>query len=159
MVAGNDPAFKTLFGGISVNETDVSEEEVGENLRAYVDDEDAGAVLVLVHQPRTAAGYLAVESLDDIASVDDDGDLPDLTTPRDDGIPDVPPGIINIGHLHDAAPPRIIWNTDGDDVTWTVVNQLGTAGGVEERPDLQPVLDAVLRAAQDPQHPAPVRRQ
>ena len=51
-----------------------------------------------------------------------------------DGIPDVPPGIVNVGHLHDAMPPRIIWNTDTDQVTWTVVNQLGTAGGVEENP-------------------------
>jgi hypothetical protein len=28
----------------------------------------------------------------------------------------------------------VIWNTDGDKVTWTVVSQLGTAGGVEENP-------------------------
>ena len=28
----------------------------------------------------------------------------------------------------------MVWNTDGDEVTWTVVSQLGTAGGVEENP-------------------------
>ena len=33
-----------------------------------------------------------------------------------------------------SAGPRVIWNTDGDEVTWTVVNQLGTSGGVEENP-------------------------
>lgn len=26
----------------------------------------------------------------------------------------------------------MLWNTDGDEVTWTVVDQLGTTGGVEE---------------------------
>jgi hypothetical protein len=134
VVAGNDPAFKTLFGGMVVNESGVSETEVGENLRAYVDDAQPGAVIVLVHQPASAAGYLGIGSLDDIGGPTDGRDPLDFTTPYDDGIPDVPPGIVNIGHLHDASLPRIIWNTDGEDVTWTVVNQLGTSGGVEERP-------------------------
>lgn len=134
VVAGNDPAFKTLFGGTVVNESGISETELGELVRHHVDDEDPGAVLVLLHQPASAAGYLNLQSLEDIAPPSGPTDLSELTTPTEDGIPDVPPGIINIGHLHDAAPPRIIWNTDGDDVTWTVVNQLGTSGGVEERP-------------------------
>jgi len=134
VVAGNDPAFKTLFGGMVVNESGVSETELGEMVRTYVDEEDPSAALVLVHQPLSATGYLGLDSLDDIASPTDPDDRPDLTTPYDDGIPDLPPGIINIGHRHDAEPPRIIWNTDGEDVTWTVVNQLGTSGGVEESP-------------------------
>ena len=134
VVAGNDPAFKTLFGGMVVNESGVSETELGEQVRNYIDDEQPGALLVLLHQPRSAAGYLGLETLDDIAPLDLGDDPTDLTTPYDDGIPDVPPGLINIGHLHDASPPRIIWNTDSDEVTWTVVNQLGTSGGVEERP-------------------------
>ncbi|NPC43333.1 hypothetical protein [Nocardioides sp. zg-1230] len=133
IVAGNDPAFKTLFGGTVVNETGVSETELGEQLRTYVDDEDPDAVVVLLHQPRSAAGYLGLGSLDDLPNETDDRPL-DLTTPVDDGIPDVPPGIVNIGHLHDAELPRVVWNTDGDETTWTVVNQLGTSGGVEERP-------------------------
>lgn len=132
VVAGNDPAFKTLFGGLVVNDSGVSEEEVGEQIRSYVDNERPEAAVVLFHQPRSAAGYLGLGSLNDI--LPDDGGVPDLTTPRDDGIPDLPPGIINIGHLHDAAAPKVIWNTDGDEVTWTVVNQLGTSGGVEESP-------------------------
>jgi hypothetical protein len=28
----------------------------------------------------------------------------------------------------------VLWNTGGDQVTWTVVDQLGTAGGVENVP-------------------------
>jgi hypothetical protein len=28
----------------------------------------------------------------------------------------------------------VVWNTDGGRVTWTVVDQLGTAGGVENAP-------------------------
>ncbi len=126
VVAGNDPAFKTLFGGMVVNESGISEGQLGEDLRTYVDEQDAGAAFVLLHQPRSAEGYLGVDSLDRIGT--------DLTIPYDDGIPDVPPGVVNIGHLHDAAPPRVIWNTDTDEVTWTVVNQLGTSGGVEEKP-------------------------
>lgn len=74
-----------------------------------------------------------MNSLEDVAPIDP-ADPSALQTPRDDGIPDVPPGIVNVGHLHDAMPPRIIWNTDTDQMTWTVVNQLGTAGGAEENP-------------------------
>ena len=28
----------------------------------------------------------------------------------------------------------MVWNTEGDSVTWTLVDQLGTAGGVENTP-------------------------
>ena len=57
-----------------------------------------------------------------------------LTVPSEDGVPDVPPGTVDIGHLHDLDGPWVLWNTDGDEVTWTVVDQLGTSGGVEEQP-------------------------
>ncbi len=127
VVAGNDPAFKTLFGGLVVNDTGITESDMGANLRNEVDPNES--LVVLVHQPSSAAGYIGTPSLDDI-----DDAVGRETVPWDDGIPDLPPGIINIGHLHDAAPPRVIWNTDGDQVTWTVVNQLGTSGGVEESP-------------------------
>ncbi|HEY0642444.1 MAG TPA: hypothetical protein VGD39_03425 [Nocardioides sp.] len=134
VVAGNDPAFKTLFGGTVVNTSGATEADIGTAVRERVDEEDDGAgTIVLLHQPVSAAAYLGVDSLDDIDAADPT-DPSTLQTPRDDGIPDVPPGIVNVGHLHDAMPPRIIWNTDTDQVTWTVVNQLGTAGGVEENP-------------------------
>jgi hypothetical protein len=130
VTAANDPAFKTLMGGTVVNHTGISERRLGESLR----DETSGkgrnqARVVVVHQPRTAAGYIGISSLDSLARRD-----LSLTTPVDDGIPDLPPGSINVGHLHDPAGPWIIWNTDGDKVTWTVVSQLGTAGGVDESP-------------------------
>ena len=41
---------------------------------------------------------------------------------------------MTVGHLHESAGPWVIWNTDGDEVTWTVVDQLGTSGGVENAP-------------------------
>ncbi len=128
VAVANDPAFKTLFGGLSVNESGISEYDIGAKLRDEV-GADAGALVVLLHQPTSAAGYLGVDSL---AALDDSFGFE--TTPRDDGIPDLPPGIINVGHLHDPEPPKVIWNTDTDEVTWTVVNQLGTSGGVEESP-------------------------
>jgi hypothetical protein len=134
VVTGNDPAFKTLFGGTVVNTSGTTEADIGTAVREQVEDEDDGAgTIVLLHQPVSAAAYLGVSSLEDVASIDP-ADPSALRTPRDDGIPDMPPGIVNVGHLHDAMPPRIIWNTDTDKVTWTVVNQLGTAGGVEENP-------------------------
>jgi hypothetical protein len=130
VVAGNDPAFKGLFGGLVVNDTGVTETELGENLRDEIDGSGRDApLIVLLHQPLSATGYIGVDALSDL----DEG-LGRETTPWDDGIPDLPPGIINIGHLHDAAPPKVIWNTDGDKVSWTVLNQLGTSGGVEENP-------------------------
>ncbi|GAA1435066.1 hypothetical protein GCM10009641_30200 [Mycobacterium cookii] len=130
VVGADDPAFKALFGGLVINDSGISETALGADLRSALDAEDrAEALVVLLHQPRSAAGYIGVESLDEL-----DDALGRETVPWDDGVPDLPPGIINIGHLHDAEAPRVIWNTDGEAVTWTVLNQLGTAGGVEENP-------------------------
>lgn len=129
VVAADDPAFKALFGGLVINETGVTENELGENLRDRVNPDEP--VIVLLHQPRSAAGYIGVGGLGDL-----DRGLGRERIPWDDGISDLPPGAINIGHLHDPAPPRVIWNTDGGELTWTVVNQLGTSGGVLESPTL-----------------------
>ena len=126
-----DPAFKALFGGMVTNPSGMTEAELGEALREVVDEDDADgpAPIVVMHQPRAAAGYLGIAGtsvLDDL--------LGHETTPFDDGLPDMPPGMVTYGHLHDPAGPWVIWNTDGDEVTWTVVTQLGTSGGVEENP-------------------------
>ena len=130
VVAANDPAFKTLFGGMVINDTGITETELGQMLREEgKEDDQEDPLIVLFHQPRSAAGYIGIDALADLL----DG-VGLLTTPRDDGIPDLPPGAINVGHLHDVDGPWVIWNTDGDAVTWTVVNQLGTSGGVEENP-------------------------
>jgi hypothetical protein len=96
-------------------------------LREQVSSSEAG--IVLLHQPEAAAGYLRMDSMRAVREV-----AGSLTTPRDDGVPDVPPGTVNIGHLHDLDGPWVLWNTDGDEVTWTVVDQLGTTGGVEVNP-------------------------
>jgi hypothetical protein len=132
VIAANDPAFKTLFGGKVVNDTGITEAELGQNLREKVDEEqdDGGAPLyVLFHQPRSASAYIGIPTT---AALSRESDA--LTTPSDDGIADLPPGTINIGHLHDVDGPWVVWNTDGEEVTWTVVNQLGTSGGVLETP-------------------------
>ena len=130
LLAGNDPAFKELFGGLITNHSGVTEAELGTDLRQKIGRADADKpLIVLFHQPRSAAGYIGIDSVHEL-----DGAVGRETVPRDDGIPDLPPGIINFGHLHDFSPPRVIWNTDGDKVTWTVLNQLGTSGGVEENP-------------------------
>ncbi len=125
--AANDREFKTLFGGMITNPTGVSEEELGEKLRAEVDPDEAG--IVLVHQPDAAAAYLGIDGLGGL-----DVTLGHETEPFDDGIADVPPGTLNVGHLHRPIGPWVIWNDDTDEVTWTVVDQLGTSGGVEGSP-------------------------
>ncbi len=125
-----DPMFKALFGGLVRNPSGVTEQELGEALRAVVEDSEGDVgVDVLLHQPRAAAAYLGIGSTGDLAS-----SVGRETVPYDDGIADVPPGMVNIGHLHDASGPWVIWNTDSDHITWTVVSQLGTSGGVEENP-------------------------
>jgi hypothetical protein len=130
VVAGNDPAFKTLFGGMVINDTGITETELGQMLREEgKEDDPEDPLIVLFHQPRSAAGYIGIDALADLV----DG-VGLQTTPWDDRIPDLPPGSINVGHLHDVDGPWVIWNTDGDEVTWTVVSQLGTSGGVEENP-------------------------
>jgi Icc-related predicted phosphoesterase len=132
-----DPAFKQLFGGLVTNESGLEEDELGAELREVVDDadlDDETPLVVLLHQPRAVAGYLGTSSTADLAD-----SVGHETEPWDDGVDDVPPGIVNYGHLHDVAGPWVLWNTgDPDDpdaeVTWTVVSQLGTSGGVLETP-------------------------
>jgi len=127
-VAGaNDREFKTLFGGLVRNESQVSEEELGQKLREEVDDSEP--MIILLHQPRAAYAFLGLDDTSQLTGLEGHE-----TAPWDDGIPDVPAGTVNIGHLHDSDGPWVLWNTDGDLVTWTVVDQLGTSGGVEERP-------------------------
>lgn len=130
VVAANHPAFKALFGGLVINDSGTTETELGAQLRDELADRSADeTAVVLLHQPSSAAGKVGVDDLDEL-----NDDIGLETVPWDDGIPDLPAGIINIRHLHDATPPVVIWNTDGEEVTWTVVNQLGTSGGVEENP-------------------------
>lgn len=123
----NDPEFKTLFGGSVTNPSGVSEEETGAELRASVDPEEPG--VVVVHQPDAAAAYLGIGGLGELSRT-----IGHDTVPYDDGIPDVPPGTLNVGHSHRSIGPYVIWNTDTDNVTWTVVDRLGTSGGVENSP-------------------------
>ena len=125
----NDREHKTLFGGSITNTSGVSEEELGHRLRDEVGDRTG---IVVVHQPSALVGYLGLDSL---TTLRDRPQTPeDRTTPYDDGIPDLPPGLVEYGHLHQAEGPWVVWNTDQGAVTWTVVDQLGTAGGVENAP-------------------------
>lgn len=134
VVGAADPGFKALFGGMVVNESGLEQGELGAQLREFVEgDLDDQAVVALLHQPRAVAGYLGIGATSALADT-----LGHETVPWDDGIADVPPGLVSYGHLHDVNGPWVLWNTDGEDpddlVTWTVVSQLGTSGGVLETP-------------------------
>jgi hypothetical protein len=126
ITGANDREHKSLFGGMVTNSSGISETELGERVREAVED---GPRIVLLHQPDAVAGYVGVSTIDQVLKLDGS-----LTTPYDDGVADVPAGIINFGHLHEAAGPWVLWNTDGGSITWTLVDQLGTSGGVENRP-------------------------
>ncbi|MCZ4497999.1 MAG: hypothetical protein JWQ74_552 [Marmoricola sp.] len=125
VTTANDPEFKTLFGGSVTNPSGVSEAQLGQRLRSVVDPDEPG--IVVLHQPEAAAAYLGVPKLESLA-------LGHSTTPYDDGIPDVPPGIVDVGHSHRSIGPFVIWNTDTATTTWTVVDRLGTSGGAESSP-------------------------
>jgi hypothetical protein len=122
----NDREHKSLFGGIITNPSGVSEQELGARLRARVGTKP---LIALVHQPDAAAGYLDLPSLAPVRAL-----RGSTTEPYDDGIADQAPGIVSIGHLHEVDGPWVLWNTGGRKITWTVVDQLGTSGGVENRP-------------------------
>ncbi|WP_244929044.1 hypothetical protein [Nocardioides sp. W7] len=136
LVGAADPAFKALFGGLVTNESGLEEADLGAELRKVVDEEtdEDQPVVALLHQPRAVAGYLGITGTVQLTDT-----IGHETQPWDDGIDDVPPGLVDYGHLHDVAGPWVVWNTgDADDpdheVTWTVVSQLGTSGGVLEAP-------------------------
>jgi hypothetical protein len=129
---GADPDFKSLFGGIVTNPSGVSPMERGAQTRALVDEEaDGKPVQVILHQPDAMLGYLGIEDIDLLRATRGHEDAP-----WDDGIPDLPPGSVTYGHWHDPDGPFVVWNTDTPNVTWTVVDQLGTSGGVEEQPTI-----------------------
>ena len=131
---GADPEFKSLFGGAVVSPSGVTPAERGEQVRAAVEDDDPEQpVRVLLHQNDAALAYLGLVDMTTLRA------LPSLgtdayTRPVDDGVPDVPPGSLTYGHWHESDGPWILWNTDTDDLTWTLVDQAGTSGGVEEQP-------------------------
>lgn len=126
VAVAHDREHKALFGALVENPSGISEQELGAQLREAIGEDPS---VVVLHQPDAGAGFLGFEDLDQVRALP-----PSLTTPVEDGIPDQLPGTVNIGHLHETAGPWVIWNTDGDEVTWTVVDQLGTSGGVENAP-------------------------
>jgi hypothetical protein len=130
---GADPEFKSLFGGSVTNPSGVAPEERGARVRETVEEEGSPAVRVLVHQNDAMLGYLGLATMSDVRALPSAGD-PGFTQPREDGIADVPPGSVVYGHWHESGGPWVVWNTDGDEVTWTLVDQVGTSGGVEEEP-------------------------
>ncbi|WP_148572307.1 hypothetical protein [Nocardioides caldifontis] len=128
VTGANDVEHKALFGALVSSESDLTQQELGQAVRDEVDEDEPG--IALFHQPSAAAGFLGLETLTPVRQLEGGS----RTTPYDDGIDDVPPGTVNVGHLHDPEGPWVVWNTDGGDVTWTVVDQLGTSGGMEESP-------------------------
>jgi hypothetical protein len=55
---------------------------------------------------------------------------PDSGADVDDGVPDIPAGAVAYGHWHREFDYRVAGNSDG---TWTVVMELGTAGGASPK--------------------------
>ena len=55
---------------------------------------------------------------------------PDSGANADDGVPDIPAGAVAYGHWHRRFDYRVAGNSDG---TWTVVMELGTAGGASPK--------------------------
>jgi hypothetical protein len=123
----NDPEYKTFFGGSVTNPSGVSEAQLGEKMREVVDPTEPG--IVIFHQPDAAKAYLDISNINVL-----EGTLGHETTPWDDGIPDVPPGTVDVGHSHRSVGPFVLWNTDSGTTTWTVVDRLGTSGGAENSP-------------------------
>ncbi len=130
ITGAHDREHKTLFGGSITNTSGITEEELGAKIRDKANDKTG---IVIMHQPSALAGYLGGPDVLTALRQRTETDAT-RTVPRDDGIPDLPPGTVDVGHLHEAAGPWVVWNTDGDTITWTVVDQLGTAGGVENAP-------------------------
>ena len=128
-----DPEFKSLFGGSVSNPSGVAPEERGAEARAAVEEAGADPVRAMVHQNEAALGYLGLPGMTTLRALPGPDD-PRLTRPFDDGVDDVPPGSLVYGHWHESDGPWVIWNTDGEEVTWTLVDQVGTSGGVEEEP-------------------------
>lgn len=118
-----DPMRSELFGPTSPR-GDLDQADVGTNLfdEATADRPD----LVLVHEAYAAQAFIDVDNMREF--LDGRGSV---TTPYDDGIRDLPAGAIFYGHWHRDVEPRVVWNSDG---SWTLVMELGTAGGAVANP-------------------------
>ena len=129
VVAGNDPAFKALFGGLVINDSGVTETELGESCaRRSTPRSPSDPVIVLFHQPRSAAGYIGIDASSDL-------EPPSVGRPRrgTTASPTCRRGSSTSGtctmprHPGDLEHRRRSGHLDRPD-------QLGTSGGVEENP-------------------------
>jgi hypothetical protein len=109
---------------------DMTEKEAGEILKQRVDSSDP--TIAMAHEPE------ALEPLLQIPDMTKDGMTnwfagdqrladPDAGDHPDDGVPDLEASAVAYGHWHREFHYRVVGNSDG---TWSVVMELGTAGGV-----------------------------
>lgn len=122
ITGATDPERKSLFGGLVENETGVTETELGETMRTVIETDSSD--IAAIHQPEAAAGLLGVSSISEV--LDDTRDVVTL-----DIDPPASLKILLVGHTHTAMKPKVIMRSDG---TTMVLDQLGSANGVENRP-------------------------
>ena len=151
VVAGNDPAFKALFGGLVINDSGVTETELGENLRT---DRRPGRPADRALPPAPLRRRLHRGRRGERARRRD--------RPRDPALGRRHPRPATRHHQHRPparrrTAPRHLEHRRrrGHLDRPQPARHLGWRRG---EPHLQPVLHAVLGAPEDPQHPAAVRR-
>lgn len=125
-ILGMSDPRRTQFLGPTTEQDGVTEQEIGEAARAIAEEERP--TVVGLHEPAAAAAFVGITD-PHIFNDNSHG----FTQPYEDGIPDVPAGIVMHGHEHDVEPFNVAFNSDG---TWTPLVELASAGGALENPTL-----------------------
>jgi hypothetical protein len=113
-----DPSQTVLFGATTLPEG-VTQTTIGD--KAYETAKEQQPEVTLLHEGYAVAAMLGVDDIKKVMATPSS-----YQTPYMDGIRDIPTNMIAYGHWHEDAPYKVLDNSDG---TWTVVFQLGTAGG------------------------------
>ncbi len=116
-----DPVF-TPFLGNDIPRGTQSQADVGLHARELALAEQPS--IFAAHEGYAVAAFMGVASIKDVLPNPDD-----YQTYAADEIPDMPVDVAFYGHWHDEVEPRVVYNDDG---SWSVVFELGTAGGAIE---------------------------
>lgn len=130
VLGDDDPTLtrvKALFGlgdNVSRNGDGLTEAAAGEKILQTATETHPS--LITVHEAYEAAPILGLDQVSPASMRDWFRIDRTKTGPHVDEVPDIPAAAVVYGHWHRKLAHRVVWNSDG---SWTLVLELGTAGG------------------------------
>jgi hypothetical protein len=134
-VAGGEDPLVTPFGGETTPRTDTGDENLEAEFGAYLYDQaiEEKPDVVAPHEGYAAGSFIGLENVTKSLMTEWFEQRGSSVIPWEDGVRDLPTGLLVYGHWHRIIQPRTVWNSDG---TWTEVMELNTMGGAIGSPTI-----------------------